>query len=207
MLESAEKTLTRVQIKNRKAILEAALDVFSQHGFRGATLDQIAAEAQMSKPNMIYYFPNKDEIFLTLLNQLMDRWLAPLHEIDPEGEPLSEILTYVRRKVQMSREMPRESRLFALEVVQGAPRMGPHLSRDLKVLFDQTKTLLARWMSEGKIAQTDPEHLIFSIWATTQHYADFDAQITILSDQPDDITGDAEAFLVSLYTKLLTPKS
>ena len=205
MLTSDERPLSRLQIKNRTSILEAALEVFSQHGFRGATLDQIAEAADMSKPNMIYYFPNKDEIFLTLLNQLMDKWLAPLREIDPDGEPLEEILTYVRRKVQMSRDMPRESRLFANEIVQGAPRMGPHLSKELKALFDATTTLLARWMEEGRIARSDPEHLIFSIWATTQHYADFEAQIAILSEGRGEITDDAEVFLVTLYTKLLTP--
>ncbi|MEO0751997.1 MAG: TetR family transcriptional regulator C-terminal domain-containing protein [Pseudomonadota bacterium] len=207
MTKTREKPLSRLQIKNRTMILEAALKVFSQHGFRGATLDKIADAAEMSKPNMIYYFPSKDEIFLTLLNQLMDRWLAPLREIDPDGEPLAEMLTYVRRKVQMSRDMPRESRLFANEVVQGAPRMGPHLSTELKVLFDQTKALLTRWMDAGKIARCDPEHLIYSIWATTQHYADFDAQIAVLSDPKPDRIGDAETFLITLYTKLLTPQT
>ena len=205
MLTRDEKPPSRRQIKNRKAILEAALEVFSRYGFRGATLDLIAEAADMSKPNLIYYFPNKEEIFLTLLGQLMDRWLAPLREIDPEGDPLEEILTYVRRKLQMSRDMPRESRLFANEVVQGAPRMGQHLSSDLKALFDQTKLQLVVWMNQRKIARIDPEHLIFSIWATTQHYADFDAQITILSDQKTDIIDNAETFLVTLYTRLLTP--
>jgi len=205
MIMPGDKPLSRLQIKNRTAILQAALDVFSQQGFRGATLDRIADAAQMSKPNLIYYFPNKEEIFLTLLNQLMDRWLAPLREIDPDGDPLDEMLTYVRRKVQMSRDMPRESRLFANEIMHGAPHMGPDLSGELKALFDATKALLARWMDEGKIAPCDPEHLIFSVWATTQHYADFDAQIAILADPKGDVLDTAEAFLVTLYTKLLTP--
>lgn len=200
---SDKKAMSRVQVKNRTTILAAALEVFSQHGFRGTTLDQIAAEANMSKPNLIYYFPSKEDIFVTLLSQHMDQWLAPLREIDPEGEPLDQILRYVRRKVQMSRDMPRESRLFANEVVQGAPRMRAHLSDDLQVLFSEKRTLFALWMDQGKLSKVDPEHLIYSIWATTQHYADFEAQITVLSGA-FDIEG-AEAFLTNLYTKLLTP--
>ncbi len=200
-----KKAMSKVQTKNRAAILAAALDEFSQNGFRGATLDQIAAAANLSKPNLIYYFPNKEAVFVTLLNQLMDKWLAPLREIDPDGEPLEQILNYVRRKVEMSRDMPRESRLFANEIVQGAPRMKEHLSSDLKVLFDQTRALFQSWMDDGKIAQIDPDHLIFSIWATTQHYADFGAQIDVLTGPKKSVIDTADAFLENLYTKLLTP--
>lgn len=202
-----KKAMSRVQTKNRAAILAAALDEFSRNGFRGATLDQIAASASLSKPNLIYYFPNKEAVFVTLLNQLMDKWLAPLREIDPEGEPLEQILNYVRRKVEMSRDMPRESRLFANEIVQGAPRMKEHLSSDLKVLFDQTRALFQSWMDSGQIAQIDPDHLIFSIWATTQHYADFGAQIDVLTGSERGAIDSAEGFLENLYTKLLTPDS
>lgn len=195
--------LSRLQRQNRAAILSAALEVFAENGFRGATLDKIAQAAGMSKPNMIYYFPGKEAIFVTLLNQTMAKWLAPLREINPEGEPLDEILTYVRRKLAMSRDMPRESRLFANEIVQGAPRMKEHLGDDLAVLFDQTSALFARWMEEGRIARVDPHHLLFSIWATTQHYADFGAQIGVLMEPGEDVITGAEAYLDTLYRKLL----
>jgi len=201
-----KKPMSKVQIKNRSAILAAALDVFSQNGFRGATLDQIAAAANLSKPNLIYYFPNKEAVFVTLLNQHVDIWLAPLREIDPEGDPLEQILGYVRRKVQMSKDMPRESRLFANEIVQGAPRIKDYLSGDLKDLFDQTRRLFLSWMDSGKIATMDPDHLIFSIWATTQHYADFEAQIDVLTGQDGRVIESASGFLETLYTKLLTPE-
>lgn len=200
---SDKKALSRLQLKNRKIILAAALKVFSQHGFRGTTLDQIALAAKMSKPNLIYYFPSKEEIFVTLLNRHMDQWLAPLREIEIDGDPLEQILRYVRRKVEMSRDMPRESRLFSNEIVQGAPRMREHLSDDLEVLFKEKRDLFAAWMEQGRLAKVDPEHLIYSIWATTQHYADFEAQIEVLSGSVD-IDG-AAAFLENLYKKLLTP--
>jgi TetR/AcrR family transcriptional regulator len=197
--------LSRVQRRNRANIMGAALDVFSQHGFRGATLDQIATATSMSKPNLIYYFPTKEAIFVSLLNRHMDRWLAPLREMDPDGEPLDEILKYIRAKVRMSREMPRESRLFANEIVQGAPRMRETLGDDLRQLFDHSNKVIGRWMDEGRLARLDPNHLIFSIWATTQHYADFDAQIQILATGDSDIIDSAEEFLVTVYTKALTP--
>ncbi|MEX0329021.1 MAG: TetR family transcriptional regulator C-terminal domain-containing protein [Ruegeria sp.] len=199
-----DRAPTRIQKKNRAAILEAALNVFSAHGFRGATVDQIAAEAGLSKPNLLYYFPSKEAIHTALLSGLLDTWLAPLHDLDADGDPMHEILSYIHRKLQMSRELPRESRLFANELVQGAPRIHDALSHDLKTLVDEKTKILTRWMDEGKIARLHPHHLIFSIWALTQHYADFDVQVRAILGDEDPFEG-AEPFIDTLYRKLLTP--
>jgi TetR/AcrR family transcriptional regulator len=200
-----EKPRTRIQKKNRETILEAALDVFSQHGFRGATLDMIAAAAGLSKPNLLYYFPSKEAIHVTLLSQLMDTWLDPLRALDAEGEPVAELLAYVRRKLQMSRDFPRESRLFANEIVQGAPRIQDALATDLKVLVDEKSAVIRQWTAQGRIADVDPHHLIFSIWALTQHYADFDVQVRAVLGATRDPIPEAERFLDTLFQRLLAP--
>jgi TetR/AcrR family transcriptional regulator len=196
---------TRIQKKNRAAILEAALEVFSAHGFRGATVDQIANQAGLSKPNLLYYFPSKDAMFTALMSELLDTWLDPMRAIDAQGDPLEEILAYVQRKLQMSRDFPRESRLFANEIVQGAPRMLDALSTDLRGLLDEKVAILEAWMAAGKINQTHPKHLMFSIWALTQHYADFDVQVRMLMEKEDHFDAAPE-FLETLYRRMLTPK-
>lgn len=198
------KPRTRIQRENHKLILEAALDVFATHGFRGATLDQIANAAGLSKPNLLYYFPSKEAIHTALLSGLLDTWLAPLRDIDPNGEPQKEILNYVHRKLEMSREMPRESRLFANDVLQGAPRLGQLLGTELKDLVDEKAALFALWMEQGHIAQMHPIHLIFSIWGLTQHYADFDVQVRAILEEDDPYT-EARHFLETVFTKLLAP--
>jgi len=203
MTDGTSKKPSRIQMRNRSLILDAALDVFSAHGYRGATLDQIADAAGLSKPNILYYFTGKEEIHVTLLNQLMETWLDPLVEMDAAGDPLTELLGYVRRKLDMSRDLPRESRLFAGEILQGAPRMLPHLQADLKPLFDEKCAVIQTWMDEGKLAQVDPRYLVFSIWATTQHYADFDSQVRVLVD--DDPHDNAAQFLDQMYRSLLAP--
>ncbi|SEL61781.1 transcriptional regulator, TetR family [Roseovarius azorensis] len=200
----ATRKPSRIQLRNRKRILDAALEVFSAHGYRGATLDQIAEEAGISKPNILYYFEGKEEIHVTLLNHLMDEWLAPLRAVDPEGDPLEELLTYVQRKLEMARDLPRESRLFANEILQGAPRMTPHLESVLRPLVDQTAQLISGWIAVGRLAPVDPRHLLFSIWATTQHYADFDAQVRVLMDEAEVHAG-AAAHLERMFRRLLTP--
>lgn len=199
-----DRTPTRIQKKNRAAILEAALNVFSANGFRGATVDQIASEAGLSKPNLLYYFPSKVDMHNALLAHLMDTWLDPLRELDESGDPLTEIMAYVRRKLQMSRDFPRESRLFANEIVQGAPRIHDALNHDLKTLVDEKTKLLERWMDEGKIARVHPYHLLFSVWSLTQHYADFDVQVRAILGDEDPYDG-ADPFLETLYLRLLSP--
>ena len=202
---NAHPPKTRIQRKNTEAILNAALEVFSRQGFRGSTLDQIATEAGLSKPNLLYYYPSKEAIHVTLLSRLMDTWLDPLREMDAQGDPVEEILGYVRRKVELSRDYPRESRLFAQEIIQGAPRMQAALQTDLKPLVDEKTAIIRQWIAQGRIASIDPYHLIFSIWALTQHYADFDVQVRAVLGPGHDPFEEAQGFLEAMFRKLLAP--
>lgn len=209
MDQAARKPRTRIQIEKRELILEAALEIFAQHGFRGATIDQIADAASMSKPNLLYYFKSKDDIHRTLIQRLLDTWLAPLREIDDIGDPVTELRSYIRRKLEMARDYPRESRLFANEILQGAPRVLPMLEGELKALVDEKAHIIRGWMRAGKIARTDPYHLIFAIWATTQHYADFDVQVRAVLGPARDGEGrfeDAARFLEQLFVEGLRVK-
>ncbi|WP_421925946.1 TetR family transcriptional regulator C-terminal domain-containing protein [Neoaquamicrobium sediminum] len=203
------KRRTRIQTEKREIILEAALEVFAQHGFRGATIDQIAEAAGMSKPNLLYYFRSKEDIHVTLMQRLLETWLAPLRELDDIGDPITELRSYIRRKLEMARDYPRESRLFANEILQGAPRVMPMLEGELKELVDEKAQIIRGWMRDGRIVRTDPWHLIFAIWATTQHYADFDVQVRAVLGSDRGGEGrfeDAARFLEQLFIDGLKPK-
>ena len=171
---------TRIQLENERKILDAALEVFSTYGFRGATVDQIAFLAGMTKPNLLYYFRRKEDIYLAILNRTLNMWLTPLEAVDPAGNPSAEIAGYIDRKIEMSRDNPKASRLFAMEIMQGAPILWDLLAGPMKRLVDEKAAVIDRWVSEGRLAPVDPYHLIFMIWATTQHYADFETQIRSL---------------------------
>ena len=197
------KPATRIQKKNRTAILSAGLEVFSQFGFRGATLDQIADAAGLSKPNLLYYFPSKEEIHQQLLTSLLSTWLDPLRQMDGAGDPIEEILGYAKRKLDLSRDYPRESRLFANEMLQGAPHLGDTMPA-LKTLVDEKVKVINGWAKEGKIAAIDPHHLMFLIWAQTQHYADFDVQVRAVLGR-DDPFPEAFAFMEHMLRRTLAP--
>lgn len=206
MSGTSKPALTRIQAKNRQSILDAALQVFSAQGFRGTTIDQIAEVAGLSKPNLLYYFPSKEAVHGELLARLLHTWLDPLRALNPAGEPTSEILAYVRRKLDLSRDFPRESRLFANEILQGAPRIMEALTGELKELVDEKAAVIQAWQEAGHLAPMPPHHLIFSIWALTQHYADFDVQVRAVLGAGHDPYTEAQGFLDTLFIRLIAPR-
>lgn len=202
------KKRTRIQQENEERILDAALEVFSTYGLRGATVDMIAERAGMSKPNLLYYFRRKRDLYQAVLRRTLDMWLAPLTAMDDDGEPLAEIHGYLRAKLEMTRQRPLQSRLFATEIIQGAPVLGAVLNRELKATVEAKAATLRGWMAAGRIACIDPYHLIFVFWAVTQHYADFDAQVRAILGagiNDDKVAADAEKTLIQLITNGLKP--
>lgn len=205
----SRKRRTRIQALNQQIILDAALEVFSTYGYRGSTIDQIAEKAGMSKPNLLYYFRRKDDIYRTVLETTLATWLAPLEKLDAKGDPIEEIAKYIRLKLQMSRDMPEASRLFANEILHGAPAIGEFLRGPLKDLVAAKSQVIGDWIADGRLAKVDPVHLIFMIWATTQHYADFDVQVrAVLGDSAAsaDPLADAENTILSVFFNGLRPR-
>lgn len=200
-----EKTKSRIQKKNEAAILAAGLDVFSQYGFRGSTLDQIALAAGLSKPNVLYYFASKDAIYVALLSRLLEDWMKPVYAINPAGDPVEEILDYAKQKLEMSRLYPAESRLFANEIIQGAPQIIDVLSGELHDTMESLAKVIRGWVKKGMIRPVHPYHLFFSIWSMTQHYADFDKQVRAVIGDEDPYEG-AGAHLEDMIRRLLTPE-
>ena len=173
----------------REAILDAGLEIFSSLGLHGASLDAIAERAGLSKTNLLYYFPSKEELYVAVLRRVLDVWLDPLQSLNPESEPADALRAYIRSKITLSRDAPQASRLFCLEVVRGAELLRAELEGPLRDLVEAKAAVLRGWIAAGRIAPHDPRHLIFAIWAITQHYADFAAQVDAVTgrslDDPD----------------------
>jgi len=165
----------------RAAVLGAALGLFSRFGLHGTSVDQVAARAGVSKSNLLYYFANKEELYVCVLRELLDVWLAPLREFSADQDPQKAIADYIRRKLVVSRDNPDASRLFCLEMIQGAPLLKGELDRELREIVERKSAVIRGWIAAGRLARVDPEHLIFMIWATTQHYADFAVQVQVLT--------------------------
>lgn len=161
----------------RNAIIQAAVVLFSQFGLHGTRLEQVASSANVSKTNLLYYFASKEALYAHVMQYLLDIWLSPLKSFNPQQDPLQAIGDYIRVKLELSRDYPAESRLFCMEVMQGAPIIKHQLEQPLRELVANKVAVIQEWMDTGKLAKSDPYHLIFSLWSTTQHYADFSVQV------------------------------
>lgn len=174
---------SRAVAAKRSAILAAALEFFSQYGIHGTTLDKVAERAGVSKTNLLYYFPSKEELYIAVLKDLLDVWLTPLHALRPDQPPLDAIRNYIRLKLEVSRDYPQASRLFCLEMLQGAPLLKAELAGGLRDLVEEKTAVIEAWMLQGELSAVQPQHLIFMLWATTQHYADFATQVQAITGQ------------------------
>ena len=176
---------TRIQHQNQALILKAALEVFSAFGYRGGTIDQIAKKCGLSKPNLLYYFKRKEDVYVAVLEATLAEWLEPLRGLDVNGDPIVELTRYVSEKLEISLKNPQASKLFANEILHGAPHIQKFLKGPLRELVEEKSTVILEWVAQKKIAPVDPQHLIFAIWAVTQHYADFSVQVeAIMGGEP-----------------------
>lgn len=179
---NSQRRRTQATQNKRKNILKAALDLFSRHGVLGTSIEQIAVLADVSKTNLLYYFSSKEQLYIDVITELLDVWLKPLKEFNEEQDPIEAIKDYIKIKLELSRDNPAESRLFCMEIVQGAPLLLNELKSPLHDLIEAKVKVINAWIAAEKLAPIDPYHLIFSIWSTTQHYADFRVQVEAVVD-------------------------
>jgi TetR/AcrR family transcriptional regulator len=207
--EAAAPSRSRAGQENVERILDSALEVFARYGYRGSRIDQIAAGAGLSKPNLLYYFRTKQDLYLAVLKRTLDMWLEPLEALDADRDPAVALSDYIGRKLAASRDAPAASRLFALEVIGGAPILGPVLRTELARIVEDKSAAIGRWVAEGRLAPVSAKHLLFTIWATTQHYADFAAQIRALGEsglEDDRFFADAERHLTRTILAGILPR-
>lgn len=167
----------RIRERNRQRLLEAAEIEFAERGFDGATTAAIAARAGLPKANLHYYFPTKEAVYRELIGGILERWLAALDPIAESDDPAPSLARYIRRKMDQAREHPHASRVFAQEVIRGAPVIGDFLAGDLRDWVEMRGRVLAAWARQGRMDPIDPAHFFFAVWAATQTYADFAVQI------------------------------
>jgi TetR/AcrR family transcriptional regulator len=176
-VKTAAAQAGQIRVANRELILGAAEKVFARAGFNGATMGAIAAGAGLPKANLHYYFGSKHELYREVLAGTLRDWLVPLDGLTPEADPRQALATYIRAKMAMSAARPDASRVFANELLHGAPVLGELMRTELRAMVERKAAVVRGWIAEGRMAPVDAEHLFFSIWAATQTYADFDVQV------------------------------
>lgn len=171
--------------KVESTILGEAVRLFAECGYEGTSVATVAERAGLSKQNLMYYFPTKGALYQRVLDTVLDDWLARMASLaDPLGDPGDVLRAYVRAKLKFSREQPLASRVYAMEVLGGAKLYADQIRRRVIPLLRADIAVFERWIAEGKIAPVNATHLMFAVWAMTQSYADFAAQMALVLDRP-----------------------
>jgi len=173
----------RIRAEKSQKILDAAEQVFVQFGYKGSSLQAIATVAGLPKANLLYYFPNKQQLYNALLMDIVTRWNKNFTEITEEDDPAKTLERYIYAKVEQAIQYPNASKIFATELIQGAPNLNEYLRTDVKNWLQSSCKIINRWIAQGRMAKVDPEKLFFLIWSSTQHYAASETEVLILMDK------------------------
>lgn len=166
-----------IRTRNSLQILEAAQAEFVLHGFKGTSMQSIADRAELPKANIHYYFKNKANLYQAVLEEIMFAWNVVLEDMNEDSDPADVLSKFIHTKMQLSYSNPNGSKIFAMEIIQGAPHLIEHIRTDMRTWFKEKAQVIQSWIDQGKMREVNPMHLIFMIWSTTQHYADFNTQV------------------------------
>lgn len=178
------KPAGRIRQKNEETILKAAESEFARHGFKGTSMNTIALNAGLPKANLHYYFTNKLGLYIAVLSNILELWDSTFNHLKAEDDPAQALTHYIRTKMEFSRQHPQASRVFAMEIISGGPCLTEYFTQDYRDWFQGRAAVFQAWIDAGKMDPVDPVHLIFLLWGSTQHYADFATQICRVSGRP-----------------------
>ena len=175
------KPAGRIRQQNEEIILKAAEDEFARHGFKGTSMNAIALKAGLPKANLHYYFTNKLGLYIAVLSNIIELWDSTFNNLSAEDDPAQALSSYIRAKIEFSRRQPEASRVFAMEIISGGACLTEYFTQDYRIWFQGRAAVFQAWIDAGKMDPVDPVHLIFLLWGSTQHYADFATQICRVS--------------------------
>lgn len=202
MTDNQVTKLLRPRDVHEARIVQHAIEVFAEAGYAGTALATVAERAGLSKQNLLYYFPTKKILYQRVLDDVLDQWLDRMNILTEPGQAPADLLrSYIRAKLRFSKEQPKASRVYAMEVIGGAQFYADSMREKILPMLQKDIAVFETWIAEGKIADLNPTHLLFAIWAMTQSYADFGTQMSLVlghSPLTDYDFEEAEKFIVDL---------
>lgn len=191
-----------IRQKNKAIIFNAAKKEFVTYGFKGASIKRIAERANIARANIHYYFKDKTDLYQQLLSSIIVVWNNDYDTLTADKEPKQVLSDYIRAKVMHAKNDPDASRIFASELIHGAPVLNEYLHSDFKIWLQSKVDVIETWIKQGLIDDVNPHHLLFLIWSSTQHYADFNVQVVAALDKEAMSDDDFDA-VVSSLTKII----
>ncbi len=200
---SKKSVSSTIRQKNEALILASAKKEFVEYGFKGASLKRIAERAELPRANIHYYFEDKTALYRQLLKGIIETWNTRFDTFDEKDDPKQAISEYIRSKVMYSKTDPEASRIFASEIIHGAVMLDDYLSSEFKDWIQKKVEVIEGWIKKGLMDAVNPYHLLFLIWSSTQHYADFNVQVIAALNKTEMQDSDFDEVADSLTAIIL----
>jgi len=191
-----------IRVQSQHKILIAASTEFVLQGYKGATVQSIADRANLPKANILYYFKNKENIYHAVLEHTLQMWDEGIGDINTEDGPKVAIEKFIDAKVRMSFKHPEASKIYAMEIIQGAQHLKDFARTYQRKWVREKAQVFQQWIDSGEMLSVDPVHLIFLIWSATQHYGEFETQILTIMNRAYYEEEDVEQ-VISFLTDII----
>ncbi|MHB8681388.1 MAG: TetR/AcrR family transcriptional regulator [Acidimicrobiales bacterium] len=150
----------------RERILAAALDLFSEQSFDGATTRDIAARAGVTQPLLNYHFSSKEELWRVAVDGLFEELERALRDRSDGLRGVDELTVarlLVREFISFSAHHPQLHRIVTQECKADGPRMDWLVERHIRPLYETTTALFARLVERGQLPDIPVAHLYYIV--------------------------------------------
>jgi AcrR family transcriptional regulator len=161
-LEAANKPARKQQqrsVVTQQKLLDAAIEAFSENGFKGTSTRDIADRAGVHHPLITYHFKNKDRLWRAAADRIFrdfGRSLLTSLEQHQNESPKERMASMIRAYVYYARSQPALHKVMVQEASYPNPRLDWLIETHLKPLFDTTATMLEELQRAGVAVQGSP---------------------------------------------------
>ena len=154
----AKEPATRNPDTTRERILDAALEKFSSKGYHDTRMDEIVAESGTSKGSIYFHFPNKERLFLALVDQFADLLERRVTEaIASEAEGIGRVRAALQACLDTFGKYRRPAKLLLVQAVG----LGTVFEKKRMEVNDRFASLIQTYLEEaiavGDIEPVDTE--------------------------------------------------
>ena len=154
MVTQAGSLRERKKSATRRRIVDTAIRLFSERGFEGPTIDEIAGAAEIGKGTVYNYFSTKEEILVEFMVGLQERVQRRLARFAEVPGPLERILReYILYHFRLNRPYLGFTRVLLAQLILRGPQLQEHVLRMQTYIDPPLREMFGRWQQRGLVAR------------------------------------------------------
>jgi AcrR family transcriptional regulator len=163
-MSTKKRTVSRKRTAIEEEILRVAADKFGKQGYQATTLDEIAAEAGISRAAFYLYFPNKEELLHRMYHQVIATSQAAIEQIVAEDLPVAEKLRrIIRHQVRYMATNLLLLRVFFSEIFNLRPELGQWVRRANRAFGAVIERVVSEGVQNGELIPLHPKQFTYAV--------------------------------------------